>query len=231
MATLGIVTGMLFEAGVLNAAARALPAQDRPLIICCGIGQGAAHRAAEQAVSQGATALLSFGIAAGLDPTLAAGAVVAASYVHDGKKALLGDEAWAARLVEALTPICAISRTPIAHAHEVLMTPAEKAGARQITGASIADMESYGVAEAAETHGLPFATLRVVADTHEDSLPQIAVAATRPDGSVDVVKSIISALTHPRQIPELIRLGRRTQIAQTEMRRLADFSLPRCFFV
>lgn len=222
---------MLFEASVLEAAARGLPAEEKPLIICCGLGPDAAHQAATQAVTQGATALLSFGIAAGLDPALEAGAVVAASYVHDGKKALLGDAAWGERLLQALSPLCAISRNPIAHAHEVLMTPEEKARVRTQTGASIADMESYGIAQCAEAHHLPFTTVRVVADTSEDSLPEIAVKATRANGSVDVMKSVISALTHPTQIPELIQLGRRTQIAQREMRRLADFGLPRGFFM
>ncbi len=231
MAKLGIITGMLFEAGVLNAAARTLPPEARPLITCCGLGRGAARQAAENAVAKGATALISFGISAGLDPRLGPGAVVTASYVHDGTKALLSDAAWTERLYSELNNMCRVSRNPIAHAHEVLMTPVEKARARTQTGASVADMESYGVAETAVAHGLPFTTVRVVADTSEDSLPAIAVTATTPEGGVNVVRSVLGALMHPGQIPELIQLGRRTRIAQQEMRRLADFGLPRSFFM
>ena len=45
------------------------------------------------------------------------------------------------------------------------------------------------------------------------------------------MKSVLGALRHPSQIPELIQLGRHTRIAQKEMRRLADFGLPRSFFM
>jgi adenosylhomocysteine nucleosidase len=231
MAKLGIITGMLFEKGVLNAAARNVPEEQRPLIICCGLGRGAARQAAEEAVANGATALLSFGISAGLDPRLLPGHVVAASYVHDGKKALLSDAAWTERLREELGRLCRVTRDPIAHAHEVLMTPAEKAEVLTQTGASVADMESYAVAETADAHGLPFTTVRVVADTAHDTLPPVVLSSTTAEGGVDVVKSVLGAITHPGQIPGLIQLGRRTRIAQVEMRRLADFGLPRRFFM
>jgi adenosylhomocysteine nucleosidase len=231
MAKLGIITGMLFEKGVLNGAARRMAADQRPLIICCGLGRGAARQAAEQAVADGATALLSFGISAGLDTRLQPGHVVTASYVHDGTKALLSDAAWTERLREELGRLCRVTRDPIAHAHEVLMTPAEKAKALTQTGASVADMESYAVAETAEAHSLPFTTVRVVADTAHDTLPEAALSGTTAEGGVDLVKSIWSAVTHPTEIPDLIQLGRRTRIAQIEMRKLADFGLPRSFFV
>lgn len=231
MARLGIITGMQFEAALLNAAARGLSTETRPLVTCCGLGRSAARQAAELAIAKGATALLSFGIAAGLDPNLSPGAVVTASYVHDGVKALMTDAAWTERLRDELSRMSRAARDHIAHAHEVLMTPADKARVRTQTGAGVADMESYGIAECAGAHHLPFATVRVVADTYEDSLPKIAVEATKADGSVDVVKSIFSAITHPGQIAELIQLGRRTRIAQQEMRRLADFGLPRSFFM
>lgn len=231
MAKLGIITGMLFEKSVLNAAARNVPEGQRPLIICCGLGRGAARKAAEEAVANGATALLSFGISAGLDPRLLPGHVVAASYIHDGKKTLLSDAAWTERLSEELGRLCRVTRDPIAHVHEVLMTPAEKAKVLTQTGASVADMESYAVAEAADAHGLPFTTVRVVADTAHDTLPPVVLSSTTAEGGIDVLKSVLGAITHPGQIPGLIQLGRRTRIAQVEMRRLADFGLPRGFFM
>lgn len=231
MAKLGIITGMLFEQDVLNAAARNVPGDQRPLIMCRGLGRGAARKAAEDAVAHGATALLSFGIAAGLDPRMGPGAVVTASYIHDGAKTLPCEAAWTERLHAELNRLCRVTRDPIANAHDVLMTPADKAKALAQTGAPVADMESYAVAEAAVAHGLPFAAIRVVADTAHDTLPKIALSSTTAEGGVDLVKSVLGALVHPGQIPGLIRLGRRTRIAQVEMRRLADFGLPRSFFM
>ncbi len=233
MIQLGIVTGLVFEAEILRAAAKALPTPQRPLIVCRGHGRNAAHLAAEEAVRQGAAALMSFGIAAGLDPRRAAGTVVAASYIHDGIKALCSDEAWTGRLYAALKEagFDFLVHGPIAHAAEILTTPDAKARARAASGAAAADMESYGVAEVAAERALPFAALRVIADTSEDSLPPVAVAAATPDGRISVMKSLFGALVHPDQIPELIRLGRRTDLAREQLRRLADFGLARSFFV
>ena len=230
---LGIVTGMVFEAEILRAAARNLPEQQRPLIVCRGLGRDAARLGTEEAIAQGAKALMSFGIAAGLDPRLHAGTIMTASHIHGGAKTLASDEPWAARLSAALSEagIAPLSHDPITHAAEMLTTPEAKAQLRAATNAGGADMESYGIAEAAAARALPFATLRVVADTFDVGLPSVAVDAATPDGRVDVMKSVWGAITHPGQIPELIRLGRRTEFAATQLRRLADFGLARRFFV
>ncbi len=92
-------------------------------------------------------------------------------------------------------------------------------------------MESYGVAEAAHAASLPFVVLRVIADTAEDTLPSVALNAATPDGRINMMKSIWGAVTHPGQIPDLIRLGQRTDIARAQLRRLADLGLARSFFV
>ncbi len=63
---LAVVTGMSSEAALLAAA-------DSLLVRCEGPGPDAARRAAEGAVAEGATALMSFGLAGGLDPALAPG--------------------------------------------------------------------------------------------------------------------------------------------------------------
>jgi adenosylhomocysteine nucleosidase len=227
--TLGIITGMVFEADILRAAMRNRAAQN-VRVTCSGLGREAARNAAAASVAQGATALLSFGIAAGLDEKLVAGSIIIASYVHDGAKALFSDEAWTARLSAECGNVSAAAPQPIAHANDVLVTPEEKAALRTATGAAAADMESYGIAETALAHGLPFATVRVVADTATDVLPSVAARATTPDGRIKVTTSVFGALTHPSQIPELLRLGRRTQTAKQTLRRLADLGLERRFF-
>ena len=61
MTKLGIVTGMAFEADILHAAADRLAEAQRPIIVCHGFGRSASRRAALEAVSLGAEALLSFG--------------------------------------------------------------------------------------------------------------------------------------------------------------------------
>ena len=224
---LGIITGMHFEAEILREAAQSLPEASRPIIQCHGLGRAAASQAAEEAIDQGAQALLSFGIAGGLDPDLLPGDIITPTYIRDGAKALFADAAWTARL-EQETGSRAL---PMAHTATIIMTRAEKTKMFHATQGVATDMESYGVGEASLAHNLPFAVLRVVADTAWDPLPSVAVAAARTDGSVNVMKSVFGAITRPWQIPALIRLGTRTNRARKTLQALADLGLARGFFV
>jgi hopanoid-associated phosphorylase len=230
MTRLGIVTGMAFEADILHAAAERLAEAQRPIIVCHGFGRSASRRAALEAISLGAEALLSFGIAGGLDPQLKAGCVIAATSLRDGTNTIVSDPGWTARLrerIEAFAPRAGV----IAHGARVLTTPAEKRLLRDATHGAAVDMESFGIAEIAAAKDLPFTALRVIADTADDSLPEVAVAAATPDGHVAVMRSVMGALTHPQQIPALIWLGRRTHTARGVMTELADLGLARSFFV
>ncbi len=229
MTKLGIITGMVFEASILRRAATALPAHARPMIICLGFGREAARAGASEAVSQGATALMSFGIAGGLDPALVAGDVVLASAVHDAARALPCDQSWTERLRAGLT--LRTIDAAIAHASRILVTPEDKAALRAATHTAITDMESFGVGEIALRHGLAFTAVRVVADGAADAVPAIALKAATASGHVDMLKSLGGALLHPTQIPALIRLGRRTDAARQSMRLLADLGLARSFFL
>lgn len=200
MTTIGIVTGMAFEAQLLR--------EGRALIRCAGLRPRAAQEAADTLVKGGATALMSFGIAGGLDPALAPGTLIVA-----------GDEAWATTLQKHFPAALARALTPTA---VVLADPIEKAALFKVTGAAAADMESLGVAEVAAARGLPFVAVRVIADTAHDRVPSVAINAATPDGRVRVVASIAGALRHPSQIPDLIRLGRQTATAKAVLRRIAE---------
>jgi hypothetical protein len=92
-------------------------------------------------------------------------------------------------------------------------------------------MESYGVAEAAAALKVPFAALRAIADTAADDLPSTAMTAATPDGRIAMARSVFGALTHPREIPALMTLGRRTGAAQQSLKVLARLGLARRFFV
>lgn len=228
MARLGIITGMAFEADILHSAASRLAEEQRPLIACHGFGRSAARRAALEAVGAGAEALLSFGICGGLDPAAKSGDVITAREVRDGAQNLVADVGWTDRMYARLGGGL---RGAIAHGPRVLTTQAEKRALFETAKATAVDMESLGIAEIAAMRGLPFAALRVIADTAADKLPDVAVAAVTPEGHVRVMKSVMGALAHPQQIPSLIWLGRRTKVAREVLVGLADLGLARGFFL
>lgn len=211
MTKLGVITGIAMEAKLLERFVGA-----SLMVVHAGLDPSAAHRAAEKMIADGATALLSFGLAGGLNPAVGAGAVVIPAQVR-GQKTLACDLAWTKRLAAL------VKETPslLAHAPAVLATPEAKAQVFAATGAPAADMESYGIAEVAAVHGLPFAALRVVADTAADAIPSTALKSMNPDGRLRVGAAAWGALTHPWQIPDLIRLGRRTGTAMSKLEDLA----------
>lgn len=211
MTKLGIITGIAMEAKLLERFV-----SPTLMVDYAGLDPSAAHRAAEKMIAAGATALLSFGLAGGLNPAVGPGAVVIPVEIRGDRK-LSCDLAWTKRLASL------VKETPslLAHAPRVLSTPEMKAAAFALTGAPAADMESYGIAETAAVHGLPFAALRVVADTAADAVPSIALKSVDNAGRLRVGKAAWGALTHPWQIPELVRLGGRTATAMNRLEALA----------
>jgi hypothetical protein len=89
---------------------------------------------------------------------------------------------------------------PVVHPHA-------KAELHRRTGAVAVDMESHIVGAVAAAHGLPMAAIRVVTDPAERALPASALAAMRPDGTVDVTAIIWSLLRRPFELPALMRVA------------------------
>jgi adenosylhomocysteine nucleosidase len=224
MPKLGIVTGLAFEAELLTRQ----PTSD-VLVRCAGLAPSAALLTAQALVQDGATALMSFGIAGGLDPRLSAGAVIITNEVRaQYLPTLTFDGRWAEQMRRFVPNALNV---PLAHTPGVLNTPAAKADLFEATGAAAADMESYGVAEVAAAQKIPFAALRVVADGANDSVPTVAMAAMTADGRVRVFASVMGALMNPGEIPELMALGSRTAIAKEKLRELANLGVTRGVFV
>lgn len=219
MTKLGIITGIAMEAKLLERFV-----SPSLMVDYAGLDPSAPYRAAEKMIAAGATALLSFGLAGGLNPAIGAGAVVIPSEIRGDKK-LACDLAWTRRLAKLM------KETPslLAHAPKVLSTPEMKAQVFAGTGAPAADMESYGIAETAAVHGLPFAALRVVADTAAESIPSTALTSVDNAGRLRVGAAAWGALTHPWQIAGLVRLGGRTATAMNKLETLARLGAPSLF--
>lgn len=230
MAIVGVVTGLEFEADVVLRHARFAGVADH-VLVKAGLGRARARRAAEDLLSQGATALLSFGIAGGVAPNLACGTTVLATAVRaENMETIACTPAWTARLADALQASSPFAQGALAYAPAILITRLEKSATFAATHALAADMESYGVGEAALKAGVPFAAVRVVADTAGERLPEIALHAMAPDGSLKLMETLSRILRNPRQIPGLIRLGRSTARARRRLDSVAALGAPKAFF-
>ncbi len=168
-----------------------------------GGGAGLLHRI-EAAIAQGADAVLSFGIAGGLDPRLGPGAAILARSVRAGSERWAADEAWRARLADRL-PAALVA--DLAGVEAPVLTPRDKEALHAATGALAVDMESHVAARLAAAHGLPFAALRVVCDPAARAVPPAAAAGLREDGGTDAGAVLRALLRSPGQLPGLLRLA------------------------
>ncbi|MBB2962508.1 phosphorylase [Methylobacterium sp. R2-1] len=169
--------------------------------------------ALDERPSHGLRAVISFGIAGGLDPALKPGDVVVGTHL-DAETRFLADPEISRRLFEALSG--APDRVVVgglAGSDTAVMSVAGKAALHARTRALAVDMESHVAAAYAAHHALPFAAIRVVCDPAERALPAFAAAALTPEGEPDI-RAVLGALLRGRaRIGDLIRLGRDSSAA------------------
>ena len=205
------------------------------LEITVAFSGGSAERAsaeAERLVGEGAAALVSFGLAGGLAPELRPGDLLLPEAVRDARGASWPVErAWRERVRARLeNGGIAPEAGAIAGSDRILATAADKKGLFEATGASAVDMESHAVAAVASAAGIPFLTLRVLADPADQVVPQVAREALRPDGRIRVRATFGGLLRAPGELVPLVRLARQSASALKVLRRAALLAGPRLGF-
>ena len=172
-----------------------------------GNSQRLRHVLAQRTVP-GCSAVISFGIAGGLDPSLVAGdVVIATGVIGDGKRWPTHPELAASLAASLSEGGVSATLADFAGVDAPLLDPAAKAAVHHATGAAVADMESHVACEFAARHGLMFAGLRIVCDPAESSMPAMVAKALKPDGGVDHYAVLTDLLRKPRQIGALTRLA------------------------
>jgi len=189
---IGFITGLTAELALLKST---------PYLAAAGGGtpEGAAG-AATNLIAEGATALISFGLAGGLNPALRPGAILIPATVIEARLARACDPALLAWL-GGPTDATIVAGAAIA------ATAADKASLFTITGADAIDLESGAVARAAAAAGIPFAVLRAICDPAERDLPPAALVALNAKGRIGGLRVLGAVLRQPRQIPALLVLS------------------------
>lgn len=209
MSRLGIVTGLSMEAARIRAVCRGFQDADMPFI---GVAGGSAERAAalaRQQVAAGATALVSFGLAGGLDPLLLPGdIVIGASVWRDSAPPIEMTGTWTQSFAARLQPGCRVRIGGIAGVDAPVVSVAAKAALGLRSGALAVDMESHGTALAAAERGIPILVIRAVADPSLRAVPAAALAGMGRDGRTRPFAVLGRLLFQPRDLPGLFRLAR-----------------------
>jgi len=208
----GVVVGLAAEARLA-----------RPFGLSVAIGGGTAAGAEDAAgrlIRDGATALVSFGLAGGLDPALRPGAIVVPRAIITDGRTIPTDLALSTAL-GGPTPHLVLGGDAIAADAET------KSRLRAATGADAIDLESGAVARLADAHGLPCAAIRVICDPAERTLPPAALVALSAGGAIGLGRVLGSLAARPGQLPVLLALAadaaraRRALAAYVTTRRLA----------
>jgi adenosylhomocysteine nucleosidase len=184
-----------------------------------GTPEGATE-AANQLVEQGATALVSFGFAGGLDPALRAGTIVVPAFVLSEGASYAADPALAARF-GGLTGHHLMAGTGVA------ADAVTKLGLYATTQAHAIDLESGSVARVAQVHGLPFVAVRAISDPADRDLPPAALLALDRQGGVDLVRVLGCLVRQPGQLRGLLRLAWDAARARRALVRLTRVGLVR----
>jgi len=206
-----VVTGMEFEARIARRAGlRAIVVGGRPEQRVAAI---------ERALAEGATGLISFGIAGGLDPLLASGAILVPEAVRiDSGEEFPVDPEWRRRLLSGIPH--AVSGIVLG-AGAIVAGVNEKKSLYDRTNAVAVDLESGAVASAASRAGVPFVVVRAIADSAHRDLPHVALVGLDSEGRAAVGTVCGLLARKPRQIPALVRLTLETRRALSAIAAIA----------
>jgi hopanoid-associated phosphorylase len=154
-------------------------------------------------------AVISVGIAGGLDPSLVPGDVIVATGVAAPDHRHAACPTVARRLAARLSDHPKrVIMADLAGVDSAVMSPGEKQTLRGTTGAIAVDMESHVAAAFAALHGLPFAAVRVVCDPAHRTLPDLICSALRPDGELSLTGLARSLWQQPMQLLAMPTLAR-----------------------
>jgi adenosylhomocysteine nucleosidase len=195
---------------------------DGTLVAVTGMGRSAAAIGSRALIAAGATALASWGMAGGLDPTLDAGTILLPTEVigSDGKRVATA-QAWRERLSAAVAALAPVRSGRLLTTPRAIGSVADKAELFRATGAAAVDMESVAVGEVAEKHQLPFIAVRVIVDSAADVLPRAVTAAADNEGHLQIWRLIGALALAPNELAPLIRLARRYRAANRSLAAIA----------
>ncbi len=215
MKPLGFVTGMAVEAAIIEAASNNRGQPSR--IHVTGGVAGSAAAGARRHVAAGVRALVSFGLAGGLDPSLAPGDLVSSTFVWRGDGPPIGAAALKSEIRIVTGGIAGVD-TPV-------LSVAGKAALHAKSGAIAVDMESHAVAAVAAEAGLPVLVLRAIVDPATQTVPTAALAGLGPDGRRRPLAVLARLLANPAQIIDVVRLAHGGRAALRSLARAAPIIL------
>ncbi|MET0482800.1 MAG: hypothetical protein ABWZ27_07790 [Aestuariivirgaceae bacterium] len=202
----------------------------RPHLKIAGPGAPSAQATVDRLIAEGAEAILSFGLAGGLDPSIPPGALIVPEGVllpdHEGLTVIETDRRWRNRLVNLLSSGSEVREDPLLCSLEPVLGVADKARLHQDSEAGAVDMESALIARAAAKRDVPFLALRAVSDCAATAIPAAAAAAMTRGGRLNLWPIIVALATGQLSLFDLLHVGQQSQLAAGNLSRAVHAALP-----
>lgn len=195
------------------------------LVAVSGIGSERAQAAAAALIAQGATSLISWGYATGLDLRIRMGSLFLPDRIIAGADLYQVEAEWHCRLYEKLAKKMQVHTGALLGVQVVIASTAEKRALGIRSRAIAADMESAGIARLAGKLKRPFAVVRAVVDTASTPLPRSVSKAITSQGSFAVSKLMSGLLFNPGDLTRAARLAFQLNAAQRTLAAAKDLIL------
>ncbi len=218
----GVITGIASETRVARMLVAEAGLTDRVKMACAGASSQRAEAHAQTMLAEGVGALVSFGIAGGLDPALRPGDIVLPDAVFTPEHHLLPcAETWLTGLrAQAASLGIGLHPGRLAGSDSLLATPEAKQERRAVSGACAVDMESHSVAQAAWKAKVPFLILRAICDSAASPLPHSVRGCLNAAGEPRVAVIIGRLCLRPWEIGPVRRLQADARTAHRALRAL-----------
>jgi nucleoside phosphorylase len=216
---IGFVTGINSEAKILKSS--------NAIVFCSNMKPENVAMGTNRLINKGADAIISFGLAGALDPTLKPGSIIIApqvltpSYKKIPCNPLLGSKIFNLKKNKR-----GIYFKPILGSNRPITSQSEKRKVFKESKAAAIDMETHIAAQTARKRKIPFFTIRSICDTADQDLPDIISVATKNKKKLNLFEIFRFVLGKPSELKKFPKLIINYKIGMKSLREiLRNFSL------
>ncbi len=196
---------------------------EKNIFLCVsGVGYQSSLHATKKLIELNVDGLISWGIAGGICKSIHSGDLILAKAVTNQEKSYKTSNKWCRKIENYFhNSLCKILSGDIVSTKKICATSIEKTKLFKETGALAIDMESFAMAEIAETNNLDFIIIRAIADDANLNLPEAVIENIDNFGRLKIVKFIISCLLRPTQINKIILLAKNYRKALKSLKNIS----------
>jgi nucleoside phosphorylase len=192
------------------------------VITCSGTGPENAAKASQRLIDKGAKKLISWGCAAALKANLHSGdLVIPQTLLTERHEELTIASPWLNDVLDQLSSLNPFTGS-LVESSSIVAESLNKKSIHQQTRAIAVDMESIAIVKIAIQNSLPVLVIRCIADPLNMNLPKAVSYALNDQGDVILVKLLWFLLTHPNELPGLIKLGLHFKAAKNKLKLVAE---------